>query len=88
MKEKIHPKTRLVIFEDAQTGAQFLIESTLNTKSSGIYKEDGKEYPLIKLEVTSETHPFYTGTQGFTVAAGRVDKFNKRYGINKDNQKK
>jgi len=87
MKQGIHPKAQLVIFEDAQTGSQFLIESTINTKNKAIFKEDGQEYPVVKLEVTSETHPFYTGTQGFTVAAGRVDRFNKRYGINKDNKK-
>lgn len=84
MKPGIHPKTQLVIFEDAQTGAQFLIESTINAKAKAIYNADGKEYPVVKLEVTSETHPFYTGSQGFVTAAGRVDKFNKRYGINND----
>lgn len=86
MKDGIHPKTKLVIFEDAQTGAQFLIESTINTKATATYQQDGKEYPVVKLEVTSETHPFYTGQQGFNIAAGRVDKFNKRYGINKDSK--
>jgi large subunit ribosomal protein L31 len=78
MKQGIHPKTRLVIFEDAQTKKQFLIESTINAKEKGIYEKDGKEYPLVRLEVTSDTHPFYTGEQTFVASAGQVDKFNKR----------
>ncbi|ABX80699.1 type B 50S ribosomal protein L31 [Acholeplasma laidlawii] len=78
MKANIHPKTRLVIFEDAQTKKQFLIESSVNTKDTEVYEKDGKTYPVVRLEVTSETHPFYTGEQTFVAQAGRVDKFNKR----------
>ncbi|VEU82992.1 type B 50S ribosomal protein L31 [Acholeplasma hippikon] len=78
MKQGIHPKTRLVIFQDAQTNKQFLIESSINTKETGVYEKDGQTYPLVKLEVTSDTHPFYTGQQTFVAQAGQVDKFNKR----------
>ncbi len=78
MKPNIHPKTRLVIFEDVQTKKQFLIESSVNSKETAVYEQDGKTYPLIKLEVTSETHPFYTGQQTFIAQAGQVDKFQKR----------
>ncbi len=78
MKQGIHPKTRLVIFEDVQTKKQFLIESAINTKETAVSDKDGKTYPVIKLEVTSETHPFYTGQQTFIAQAGQVDKFNKR----------
>lgn len=78
MKANIHPKTQLVIFEDAQTKEQFLIESTVYSKEKAVYEKDGKEYPIIKVDVTSDSHPFYTGTQSFIQAAGRIDKFNKR----------
>lgn len=81
MKDKIHPKTRLVIFEDAQTKEQFLIESTVQTKGNGVYKVDGKEYPMIQMEVTSDSHPFYTGQQTYVQAQGRVERFNRRYNI-------
>lgn len=78
MRPDIHPQTRLVIFEDVQTNAQFLIESTVNTREEGVFLKDGKTYPLVKLEVTSETHPFYTGAQTYIAQAGQVDKFKKR----------
>jgi len=78
MKPDIHPKTRLVLFEDVQTNAQFLIESAVNAKDEGVYEKDGKTYPLVRLEVTSDTHPFYTGAQTYVAQAGQVDKFKKR----------
>lgn len=78
MKQGIHPKTRLVIFEDAQTKKQFLIESAVNTKETVVSDVDGKTYPVYRLEVTSETHPYYTGQQTFVAQAGQVDKFKKR----------
>lgn len=79
MKKDVHPKTRLVVFQDSQTNKQFLIESTILTKDKVVYKEDGKEYPLVRIEVSSDSHPFYTGQQTFIQAEGRVDRFNKRY---------
>lgn len=78
MKPEIHPKTQLVIFEDSQTKKQFLIESSVNPRDTGVYEADGKTYPLVRLEVTSDTHPFYTGEQTFISSAGQVDKFRKR----------
>ncbi|MFA5560690.1 MAG: type B 50S ribosomal protein L31 [Acholeplasmataceae bacterium] len=79
MKKGIHPKTQLVIFEDSQTKAQYLTESTIYAKEKAIYEADGKEYPVIKVDVSADSHPFYTGTQTFVQQAGQVDKFNKRY---------
>lgn len=81
MKPNIHPESRLVIFEDSQTKTQFLIESTANARGTGIYEADGKEYPIIYLDVTSDSHPFYTGQQTFVQATGQVEKFNRRYGV-------
>ena len=79
MRKDVQPKTRLVVFQDSQTSRQYLIESTISTKDTVVYEGDGKEYPVIKVEVSSDTHPFYTGQQTFIQAAGRVDRFNKRY---------
>ena len=79
MRKDVQPKTRLVVFQDSQTNKQYLIESTISTKDTVVYEGDGKEYPVIKVEVSSDTHPFYTGQQTFIQAAGRVDRFNKRY---------
>jgi large subunit ribosomal protein L31 len=79
MKKDIHPKDyRQVIFEDMTSGAQFLIYSTVPTKETGISKDDGKEYPLYRVEISSVSHPFYTGTEVLLDVAGRVDKFKKR----------
>lgn len=80
MKKEIHPNTRLVIFEDAQTKTQFLIESTIETKQNGIYEADQNEYPFVSVDVSADSHPFYTGTQTYAQATGQVDKFNRRYG--------
>ncbi len=79
MKKDTHPKDyRQVIFEDMTSGAQFLIYSTMVTKDTGTFKEDGKEYPLYRVEISSASHPFYTGTEVVLDVAGRVDKFKKR----------
>lgn len=69
-----------VVFEDSSTGYKFLSGSTA-TSSETVKWEDGNEYPLIRVEVTSDSHPFYTGKQKFTQADGAVDKFNKKYGL-------
>lgn len=79
MRKEIHPNTRLVIFEDAQTKTQYLIESTIETKTTAIYEADGKEYPFISADVTADSHPFYTGSQTFVQAQGQIEKFNRRY---------
>ena len=79
MKNGIHPDNyRFVVFKDFTSGEAFMSKSTANTKDK-IEWEDGKEYPLIKLEISSSSHPFYTGKQNFVDTAGRNNKFNKRY---------
>ena len=80
MKEGIHPGYRPVIFQDMTTGTRFMTRSTVHTRETTTW-DDGKEYPLFKLEVTSESHPFYTGTQkSVDNMGGRVEKFRNRYG--------
>lgn len=78
MKKGIHPKYHNVVFMDTQSDHKFMTRSTM-TSSEKIKWEDGKEYPLIKVEVSSASHPFYTGKKIFVDTAGRVEKFNKRY---------
>ena len=78
MKAGIHPDYRAVVFQDVTSGFSFLTRSTAPAKET-IAWEDGNEYPLIKLDISSESHPFYTGKQNLNTSAGQVDKFNKRY---------
>lgn len=79
MKSEIHPKNyRMVVFKDMTNGYAFLTRSTVETKET-IEWEDGKEYPVYKLEISNTSHPFYTGKATFVDTAGRIDKFNKRY---------
>ena len=80
MKQGIHPEYRPVVFMDTTTGFKFLSGST-KTSSETVVWEDGNEYPLLRVEITSDSHPFYTGRQKFTPADGRVDRFNKKYGL-------
>jgi large subunit ribosomal protein L31 len=78
MKSDIHPKNyRQVIFQDAGTGTQFLIGSTVQTDQTGTWT-DGKEYPLYVVEISSASHPIYTGEQRVMDRAGRVEKFKAR----------
>lgn len=79
MKEGIHPEYREVIFKDISTDFAFKTRSTVATKDT-IKWEDGNEYPLVKLEISSDSHPFFTGKQKLVDTAGRVDRFYKRYG--------
>ena len=79
MKEGIHPEYREVIFKDISTDYAFMTRSTIKTKDT-ITWEDGNEYPLVKLEISSDSHPFFTGKQKLVDTAGRVDKFYSRYG--------
>ncbi len=79
MKADIHPKYREVIFQDVSCDFAFLTRSTM-TSSETIKWEDGKEYPLIKVEISSQSHPFYTGQHKIVDSGGRVDKFKRRYG--------
>ena len=79
MKEGIHPNYRDVVFVDQSNGAQFIIRSTVVTKES-IKLDDGRELPLVKLETSSESHPFYTGTQkSVDSLGGRVEKFRNKF---------
>lgn len=78
MKTDIHPENyRLVIFHDNSSGARFLIGSTIQTDATDKW-EDGKEYPVTYVEVSSVSHPFYTGTEKVMDTAGRVEKFKAR----------
>lgn len=77
MKEGIHPEYREVVFLDQQTGNHYIISSTLKTRET--MDIDGKTYPLFKCDVTSESHPFYTGAQTRIVETGRVEKFRARF---------
>ena len=79
MKEGIHPESyRPVIFKDISNDISFLGKSCAETKDTVTW-EDGNEYPLIKLEISSTSHPFFTGKMQFVDTAGRIDKFKKRY---------
>ncbi len=79
MKQGIHPKEyRLVVFKDMSNGYSFISKSTAATKET-VKWEDGNEYPLIKLEISNTSHPFYTGKNMLVDTAGRIDKFKKRY---------
>jgi large subunit ribosomal protein L31 len=78
MKKDIHPKNRKVVFKDISVGFAFLTNSTVATKET-IEWEDGKEYPLFTTEISSASHPFYTGTQKVLDTEGRIDRFKKRY---------
>ncbi|MFT7612723.1 MAG: large subunit ribosomal protein L31 [Parvicellaceae bacterium] len=78
MRKEIHPEYKEVVFLDSSSEFKFLTKSTM-TSDETIKWEDGNEYPLIKVEVSSASHPFYTGKKLFVDTAGRVEKFNKRY---------
>ena len=79
MKKGIHPENyRLVAFRDMSNGYTFVTRSTTNSRET-VKLEDGKEYPLVKLEISNTSHPFYTGKMKLVDTAGRVDKFMNRY---------
>ena len=78
MKDGIHPNYRDVVFVDVSNGFKFITRSTVNTRET-IKMEDGKEYPMFKLDVTSESHPFYTGAQQRIIETGRVEKFRQKF---------
>lgn len=79
MKKDIHPKDyRLVVFKDMSNDYTFITRSTATTRDK-IVMEDGIEYPLVKLEISHTSHPFYTGKMKLVDTAGRVDKFKSRY---------
>ena len=79
MKTGIHPDYKEVVFQDISSDFSFLTRSTIKSKET-IKWEDGNEYPLIEVEVSSASHPFYTGKHKMLDSGGRVDRFKKRYG--------
>lgn len=78
MKQGIHPDYKEVVFFDTSSDFKFMTKSTMTSEET-IKWEDGNEYPLIKIEVSSASHPFYTGKKLFVDTAGRVEKFNRKY---------
>ncbi|MCB9849772.1 MAG: type B 50S ribosomal protein L31 [Phycisphaerales bacterium] len=78
MKKEIHPKYREVVFHDVEADYKILTRSTIQTKDT--ISLDGKEYPLVKLEISSASHPYFTGAEKFVDTAGRVERFTKKFG--------
>lgn len=79
MQTGIHPEYREVVFHDTAANVKWITRSTLSTNRK-ITMDDGKEYPLVILEISSASHPFYTGKHKIVDTGGRVDKFRRRYG--------
>jgi large subunit ribosomal protein L31 len=80
MKKDIHPAYREVVFQDISSDFAFLTRSTVDSKET-ITWEDGQDYPLVKVEISSRSHPYYTGQQKIVDTAGRVDRFRRKYGL-------
>ena len=78
MKTDIHPDYREVLFHDVSCDFKFITRSTIATRETATY--EGKEYPLVKIEVSAESHPFYTGKHKIVDTAGRVEKFRQKFG--------
>ena len=78
MRAGIHPNYREVVFQDMSIDFKFITRSTINTRDT--IEFEGKTYPLVKIEVSAESHPFYTGKHKIVDTAGRVDKFRKKFG--------
>ena len=78
MKSEIHPKYASVVFRDLASEKSFLTRSTV-TSDKTVEWEDGNTYPLVEVEISSESHPFYTGKQRIMDSAGRVERFNQRF---------
>lgn len=78
MKKDIHPAVREVVFQDTISGAQYKIISAIKTEAT--VSVGGKDYPLVKVDVSAASHPFYTGQQRILDTAGRVEKFGNKYG--------
>ena len=80
MKKGIHPEYRKVVFQDMSSDYSFMTRSTIKATETVTW-EDGNEYPLVKVEISSKSHPFYTGQQKIVDTAGRVDRFRRKYGM-------
>jgi large subunit ribosomal protein L31 len=85
MKQDIHPDYHPVVFMDTSTGSKFLTRTTLTSKET-VKWEDGNTYPLVKVDISAFSHPYFTGKMKYVDAAGRVEKFQKKY--NWQNRKK
>jgi large subunit ribosomal protein L31 len=86
VKADIHPNYRPVVFEDTSADFRFLTRSAIATNRTTTW-EDGNEYPLVTVEISAASHPFFTGQMKIIDTAGRVDRFNKRYGDRKGKKK-
>ena len=82
MKADIHPEYRFVVFKDVSCDFQFLTRSTVETQKT--IEMDGETYPLVNIDMSSESHPFYTGTQKILDTEGRVDAYYRKYGFVRD----
>ncbi|HIE40240.1 MAG TPA: type B 50S ribosomal protein L31 [Thiomicrorhabdus sp.] len=80
MQADIHPTYQDVVFQDISTGETFLTRSTITKTSGETITLDGNEYPVVRIEVSSASHPFYTGKQTLVDTEGRVEKFKQKYG--------
>ncbi len=80
MKKDIHPKYQPVVFRDTASGTLFLTRSTVSSKQKVRYT-DGNEYPVFDVEISSASHPFFTGKQQLVDTAGRIERFKKKYNI-------
>ena len=78
MKDSIHPEYKYVVFQDLSSDLKFLSRSTMSSDEKIVW-EDGNTYPVIKVEISSASHPFFTGKKIFVDTAGRVEKFMKKY---------
>lgn len=79
MKPDIHPNYRPVVFQDMSSGTSFITRSTIRTNDTVVW-EDGETYPMYKVEISSASHPFFTGQMKIVDTAGRVERFERRYG--------
>lgn len=79
MKKNIHPQYRLVVFRDVSCNVEFMTRTCASARDTTTI--DGTEYPLIAVDISSESHPFYTGTQKLMDTEGRVERFRKKYGF-------
>jgi large subunit ribosomal protein L31 len=87
MKKDIHPEYREVLFKDVSCEFAFVTRSTIKTDQTQVW-EDGKEYPMVKLDISSASHPFYTGQQKVMDTEGRIEKFQKKFGDRYSKMKK
>lgn len=83
MQAGIHPEYKDVVFQDISTGETFLTRSTIKKTSGETISLDGNEYPVVRIEVSSASHPFFTGKQSLVDTEGRVEKFRQKYGLRK-----